>query len=64
LGSTCLRRNCLPDLSSSTSAKPGAPSDRTVGRCVARTIAVIEGADLIDTPHIAWILQYRKRDGE
>jgi len=31
----------------------------TRGLCVARTIA-----DLIDTPHIAEALQYRKREGE
>lgn len=29
-----------------------------------RTIADLEGADLIDTPHLAEALQYRKRDGE
>jgi len=29
-----------------------------------RTIADLEGADLIDTPHIAEALQYRKREGE
>ena len=29
-----------------------------------RTVADLEGADLIDTPHIAEALQYRKRDGE
>ncbi|MBN1856895.1 MAG: YifB family Mg chelatase-like AAA ATPase [Dehalococcoidia bacterium] len=31
---------------------------------VGRTIADLEGADLIDTPHIAEALQYRKREGE
>ena len=29
---------------------------------VAHTIADLEGADLIDTPHIAEALQYRKRE--
>ena len=28
------------------------------------TIADFEGADLIDTPHIAEALQYRKREGD
>ena len=31
---------------------------------VGRTIADFEGADLIDTPHIAEALQYRKREGD
>ena len=31
---------------------------------VGRTIADLEGADLIDTPHIAEALQYRKREGD
>ncbi len=31
---------------------------------VARTIADLEGADLIDTPHIAEALQYRKRESD
>jgi len=31
---------------------------------VARTIADLDGADLIDTPHVAEALQYRKREGD
>lgn len=31
---------------------------------VGRTIADLDGADLIDTPHIAEALQYRKREGD
>jgi len=31
---------------------------------VSRTIADLDGADLIDTPHVAEALQYRKREGE
>ncbi len=36
----------------------------TRGLCAGRTIAGLEGADLIDTPHTAKALQYRKREGE
>jgi len=35
-----------------------------VARCVGRTIADLEGAELIDTPHVARALQYRKREGD
>lgn len=31
---------------------------------VSRTIADLDGADLIDTPHVAEALQYRKREGD
>ena len=31
---------------------------------VGHTIAYLDGADLIDTPHTAEALQYRKRDGD
>jgi magnesium chelatase family protein len=31
---------------------------------VSRTIADLDGADLIDTPHIAEALQCRKREGD
>jgi predicted ATPase with chaperone activity len=36
----------------------------TRGLYVGRTIADREGADLIDTPHIAEALKYREREGE
>ena len=41
-------------------------SDRGYHRMlkVGRTIADLGGADLIDTPHLAEALQYRKREGE
>lgn len=35
-----------------------------VGLAVTRTIADLDAADLIDTPHIAEALQYRKREGD
>ena len=31
---------------------------------VGRTAAYLEGADLIDTPHIAGALQHREREGQ
>ena len=63
----CVRRERTPHtytqtLTSLTLAQGSLAYHRVLK--VSRTIANLDGADLIDTPRVAEALQYRKREGD